>query len=183
MVWANCTGTPSSPCVVKHLVVLVQFADHAERELPPRSSYETQFNNENSESIQHYTSKRTLTVHLFWILMSPTGCTSVRQRNIQSLRIQWEYRRNHSLQRQESRPNSRNMERIDADSRRSKLWFQWVRQLRRRYLFKKLVSSTTMKTIVGLLLLSLVCLLRLWLKIELQLLPCSRFTRIRLPSW
>jgi hypothetical protein len=48
---------------------------------------------------------------------------------------------------------------------------------------QKLVSSITMKTIVGLLLLSLVCLLRLWLKIELQLLPCSRFNRIRLPSW
>jgi hypothetical protein len=54
---------------------------------------------------------------------------------------------------------------------------QWVPPV------QKLVLSITMKTIVVLLLLSLVCLLRLWLKIELQLLPCSCFNRIRLPSW
>ena len=48
------TGTRSSPCVVKHLVVLVQFADHAARVLPPRSSYETLFNDEYSESVKDY---------------------------------------------------------------------------------------------------------------------------------
>jgi hypothetical protein len=116
------TGTPSSPCFVKHLVVLVQFADHAERELPPRSSYETLFNDENSESIRHY-----FKANSHGSLILNTHVTDLVQvSKTEEYTVANEYnentaRRNHSLQWQESRPNSRNMERSDADSRRSKL--------------------------------------------------------------
>jgi hypothetical protein len=48
------SGTPSNPCVVKHLVVLVRFADHATRVLPDRSAYETLFNDDASESVKDY---------------------------------------------------------------------------------------------------------------------------------
>lgn len=47
-------GNRTNPCVVKHLVVLVRFADHASRDLPTRTSYETLFNDENSESVKNF---------------------------------------------------------------------------------------------------------------------------------
>jgi hypothetical protein len=49
-------ASASNPCVIKHLVVLVKFADHASRELPDPSQYRRLFNHkgriDNDETLQ-----------------------------------------------------------------------------------------------------------------------------------
>lgn len=47
-------GTPSDPCTVKHLVVLVRFADHSERGLPDREEYANLLNGNGQGTVENY---------------------------------------------------------------------------------------------------------------------------------